>query len=539
MTRIGLPRSQRLAAVVVAATTAAIGLTVLSVRVRGQDASVQGFQTLSNAQIEGLQVAAAQHLNYVPGEVVFKFKKGVSTSLQQRALTAIRSRPRLSDVRWSKDIGLIHDDTQPDARVLAEQLKEQIEIEYAEPNYIRTAGPVARTVQAGRTVASPATTQAPAAVASTFIPNDPFFSDQWNFGLAGVPSAWNINPGGSSSVIVAVIDTGVTVQSQTITTPIWTGSSFTQAALRFAKSPDLSASKFTGARDFVFSSTNNVLDLNGHGTHISSTITEDTNNGIGLAGIAFNVKLMPMKVCVGYWETMISRGASGIPGFANGIGFDNDTVQCPSTAISSAIMAAADAGAKVINISLGGTDPSVSEQSAIQYAVDHGAFVAIAMGNSFQNGNPTTYPASYAIGIDGAMSVAAVTSTSTHASYSSSGPYCEISAPGGDTPDNRDLVTYFIFQAGLLFTDFDQSVLVPRFDEYSEIGFTGTSSATPHVAALAALLFSQYPKITPAQVETIIKATAQHLGTSKGRDDQFGFGLIRAGNALLGAGIAK
>jgi subtilisin family serine protease len=525
-------------------------VAVLSVGVYGQDATGQGLQT-NAAQIQALQVAAAQGLDYVPGEVVFKFKKGTMPALQQRALTAIRSRPRLGDVRWSHDIGLIHDDTQPDSRVLAAQLREQGEVEFAEPNYIRTTGPVARSrstqhIAADATspgaAAKAATAAAFAPVRSVFVPNDPLFAIQWNFPLATVTTAWNTNPGGSSSVIVAVIDTGVTVQSQTLTAPLWTGSSFTQAQLKFAKSPDISASKFTGARDFVFTTNNNVLDLNGHGTHISSTITEDTNNGITLAGIAFNVKLMPMKVCVGYWETMIARGAAGVPGFAKGIGFDNGVVQCPSSAVSSAIMTAADAGARVINISLGGDQPSQSEQDAINYAVGKGAFVAIAMGNSFANGNPTEYPASYAIGIDGAMSVAAVTSGSSHASYSSSGSYCEISAPGGDAPTTNvvNIDPFFVWQNGLVFDDSDETlVTIPRFDEYDIIGFTGTSSASPHVAALAALLMSQYPKITPAQVETIIKATALHLGAAKGRDDQFGFGLIQAGRAILGVGIAK
>jgi serine protease len=543
MSRTVFRQVSRCAAGVIAAAAVAVVSFTPSLHARGQGETrgqAQTLQTVTSAQAQALQLAVAQGLDYVPGEVVFKFRKGTLQAQQQRALMAIRSRPRLGDVQWSHEIGLIHDDTQPDARVLAQQLKEQGEIEYAEPNYIRHVAPVAREMRDSlRSLASGAPAAAPAP--SAFSPNDPEFSDQWNFPLAGIPAAWAVNPGGSSSVIVAVIDTGMTVASMTSTVPLWTGSSFVNTPLAFAKSPDFTASRFASPRDLVFTPDNTVLDLDGHGTHVSSTIAEDTNNGVGLAGIAFNVKLMPIKVCLGYWETMIQRGQAGTPGFAPG--FANGGVQCPSTAVSTGIQLAADLGARVINVSLGGEQPSLSEQTAIQYAVNKGAFVAIAMGNSFAKGspsNPTEYPAFYAAGIDGAMSVAAVTSTKAHASYSSSGSYCEIAAPGGDVDaSNPDTTTQYVWQATLFFPDQDPTLTTtPRFDRYAEIGFTGTSSASPHVAAVAALLMSQYPKLTPAQVETIIKATATDLG-AKGRDDLFGFGLIRAGSALLGAGIAK
>jgi serine protease len=155
------------------------------------------------------------------------------------------------------------------------------------------------------------------------------------------------------------------------------------------------------------------------------------------------------------------------------------------------------------------------------------------MGNDFANGNPAEFPASYAAGIDGAMSVAAVTSTMGHASYSSSGSYCEIAAPGGDGPDG--VVTTFIWQVTLNFNDQNPALLVPRFDRYAEIGYTGTSMATAHVSGVAALIMSEYPNITPAAVEALIKQTATNLGSST----EFGSGLIQARAALFGLGIAK
>jgi subtilisin family serine protease len=495
---------------------------------------------VTSGRAQAIAVARAQGLAYVPGEVIFKFKNGTSTFFQQRALMAIRSHPQLSDVHWMHEIGLIHDDSQPDANVLAQQLGEQAEVEYAHPNYLRQATPVARVVgppvsPASNPSGTPGIPIRPIAAAAVttpftpFTPNDPDYGQlQWNFPLIGMPGAWSINPGGSSSVIVAVVDTGITSTSQTLTTPLWNGSAFASAALLFAKSPDLSASRLVNPQDLVFTPNNDVLDLDGHGTHVGSTIGEDTNNALALAGMAFNVHIMPIKVCTGYWEAMIEQGKTGTPGFATGVG-----TTCADSAIIEGIQLAADAGAKVINLSLGGAEPDTGIQSAIEDAVGEGAFVSIAMGNDAENGNPTEYPAFYAAGINGAMSVAAVSSTMGHASYSSSGSYCEIAAPGGDGPESA--LTSFIWQVTLNFNDQDPTLLVPRFDEYAEVGYSGTSMATAHVSGLAALIFSQYPNIKPAAVEALIKQTAMNLGSSA----QFGSGLIQARAALFGLGIAK
>jgi len=495
--------------------------------------------SVPSAQAQAIERANAQGLDYVPGEVIFKFKKNTPTFLKQRALTALRSRPRLADVQWMHEIGLIHDDSQPDANVLAQQLREQSEVEFAHPNYLRHPTPVSRVARAGMSnapaatgdlVRRPAATGAAVPAFTPFMPNDPdYSSSQWNFPLIGMPGAWGINPGGSSSIIVAVVDTGITTTSQTLTTPLWNGSAFASAALLFDKSPDLSASRLVNPRDLVLTANNDVLDLDGHATHVGSTIGEDTNNFVGLAGIAFNVRIMPIKVCAGYWDQMILRGRAGTPGFAPNV----NSTSCADSTIIQGIQDAVAAGAKVINLSLGGPEADTALQSAIQEAVAAGAFVAIAMGNDFANGNPTEYPAFYAAGIDGAMSVAAVTSTMAHASYSNSGSYCEIAAPGGDGPDGA--TTTFIWQVTLNFNDQDPSLLVPRFDRYDEIGYTGTSMATAHVSGVAALIMSEYPNITPAAVEALIKRTATNLGTPT----EFGSGLIQARAAVFGLGIAK
>jgi subtilisin family serine protease len=521
---------------IAAAVSAALWVPVVLARSQAQGIALAG----TAAEAQAIVQAKAQGLDYVPGEVIFKFKKDTSTFLQARALTALRSRPRLSDVRWSHDIGVIHDVTQPDARVLAQQLSEQSEVEFAEPNYLRhleitrraTRGPIgdARpTDSAGAIARGIAASASP--TATTFQPNDPDYTAlQWNMPLVGAPGAWGINPGGSSTIIVAVIDTGVTSVNQTLTAPLWNGSSFTTTQIPFVKSPDLSAARIVNPQDLVFSTTNDVLDMDGHSTHVASTIAEDTNNFFGLAGLAFNVKIMPIKACVSYWETMIVQGRQGVPGFSS-----VTEPSCPDSAIVQGLHNAADAGAKVINISLGGDEPDVALQAAIQYAVGKGAFVAIAMGNDFANGNPTEYPAFYAAQINGAMSVAAVSSTKAHASYSSAGTYCEIAAPGGDGPSSA--LTTFVWQVGLDFDTFDISLLAPRFDQFTDVGMAGTSMATPHVAGTAALILSQYPNITPAGIETLIKSTALDLGSTT--RDQFGAGLVQTRAALFGKGIAK
>ena len=189
-----------------------------------------------------------------------------------------------------------------------------------------------------------------------------------------------------------------------------------------------------------------VLDMQGHGTHVASTIGEDTNNSVAEAGIAYRVKLMPVKVCVGFWEVQFALSASGFRGFV-----PRDVGGCPTSEIAEGIRYAADNGAKVINLSLGGPEPSTALRDALSYAVGKGAFVSIAMGNEYEEGNPVEYPAAYAAEIDGVMSVGALGPSLTRAFYSSTGPHLEISAPGGS--DREGGASGLIWQATILGAD--------------------------------------------------------------------------------------
>jgi serine protease len=272
--------------------------------------------------------------------------------------------------------------------------------------------------------------------------------------------------------------------------------------------------------------------MDGHGTHVASIILEDTNNSVGTAGIAYQASLLPLKVCIGYWELQILKSGSGQPGFVD----QNNAGDCPDDAIAQAIRYAADSGAQVINVSLSGPDPAPLLREAVSYAVSHGSFVAMAVGNEFQDGNPVEYPAAYAAQISGAMAVGAVGRSSKRAPYSNTGSHLEIVAPGGDFDDGG--LNGMVTAVAPNFLDFDPSTSPrPRFDRYSLVSVEGTSAAAPHIVGVAALLSSQ-GIATPSAIESAIERTATDLGQA-GRDNEFGFGLVNARRALRGMGLVK
>jgi serine protease len=275
------------------------------------------------------------------------------------------------------------------------------------------------------------------------------------------------------------------------------------------------------------------VDTDGHGTHVSSTAAEEANNGIGGAGIAYRARIMPVKVCASFWDVQFAWSASGRPGQV-----PLDSGGCSNAAVAEGIRYAADNGARVINISLGGEFPSATILDAIKYAVGKGAFVAAAGGNEFEEGNPAEYPAADAPGVDGFISVAATNRSGSRAYYSNTGAHLEIAAPGGDA---RDSVggNGLIWQSTLVPEDSTPrfNFFTPRFDRYAEVGYSGTSMATPHVAGTAALMISR--GITPpAVIETILRRTAKDLGAT-GKDTSFGYGLIQPRTALFGTGVIR
>jgi serine protease len=456
--------------------------------------------------------AAAQGLDYLPGEVVVKFKEGVAPDEQQRALDSVRSRPSVDSLEWAGEVAILRDPSQPDAHVLAAQLGAQPEVLYAEPNYLRH---------------------------KDLTPNDTGYGPrQWNLQALDMPRVWDINPGANETLIVAIIDTGVTTANTTRTVATWNGTAIQTISVSYAINPDLAGSRLVSPMDFVTNMGATVLDSDGHGTHVSSTVGEDTNNAMLNAGIAYNARIMPLKVCTSYWDVQFAFSGSGGRGFV-----PSTSGGCPTSAVAVGIRYAAENGAKVINLSLGGSSPSTTEQDAINFAVGRGVFVAMAGGNEKLDGNPIHYPASYAPAIQGAIAVGATNRSGNRASYSSTGSYIEIAAPGGDSRDSDASGSGFIWQSTIRPSVSDPgAVLFPRFDSYAEVGYSGTSMATPHVAGLAALLFTQGIR-TPQGIEQLIKKTAKFLGTPSAadasRNDDFGFGLIQPRPALFGYGIRK
>jgi len=487
--------------------TLVIGGSVILGPARPTAQTVEPFPVMTRERALAFSRAAEQHLDYLPGEVLIKFRSGMTSNQQQAALSALRSRPAASGLQWIGEVALLREPADSDAPLMARVLSAQPEVEYAEPNYLRHF---------------------------MATPRDPSFARQWNFTALDMPRAWDINPGANANTTIAVVDSGVTTVNQSFTAVTWDGRAFRLVAVPFTTSPDLSASRLTMPRDFATFDTFGpvfpaVVDTDGHGTHVASTAGEDTNNDVAVAGIAYASKIMPLKACVSYWDVQFAISAAGIPGF---VAFDEGG--CPVSSIVQSVRFAADNGANVINLSLGGSSPSNAERDAITYAVSKGAFVAIAAGNEFEDGNPTEFPAGFAPSIDGAMSVAAVGRSLRRAFYSNTGSHIEIAAPGGDDRDGG--IDGMVWQTTLSFFDSDPfTIIFPRFDRYVESPYEGTSMASPHVAGVAALLMSQGVR-NPAAVEALIRATARDLG-SPGRDNEFGYGLIQPRTALRGEGV--
>ena len=293
-------------------------------------------------------------------------------------------------------------------------------------------------------------------------PDDPQYPAQWNLPKIGMPQAWDVTRG-SPSVVVAVVDTGIDVTH-----------------------PDRPANLRLGA-DYV-SGGQVSSDPNGHGTHVAGIVAANTNNGQGVAGVAPGVTVLAILVC----------------------DFKGD---CATSNVASGIVEAADAGAEVVNLSLGGyADQDLATLSgAVSYAQGKGALVVAAAGNDGNSGTPV-YPAA----LPGVLAVGATDINDSLASYSHVGSYVGVVAPGGDS--NGYVLSLCPVAQG------------------SYCLKAGTSMATPHVSGLAALILSSRPFLTANRVADIIKSTAdQSVSISLGLripNDQYGYGRIDAAAAL-------
>jgi len=302
-------------------------------------------------------------------------------------------------------------------------------------------------------------------------PNDPYFYQQWNFTNLDMTTTWDITQG-DADVIVAVIDTGV---RQSLS--------------------DLANTNFTTGYDFVNNDSNPDDDY-GHGSHVTGTIAQSTDNALGVAGIAPGVTVMPIKV-------LDSEGGGSVSNVALGIRY------------------AVDHGADIINLSLGGS-ASTTEEVACQYALDNGVAIFASAGND--TSSTLSYPAAY----DGVVSVGAVNDLNNLAWYSNYGEGLDVVAPGGDSTRTLTASSGETYPAMIL----QQT----KYQNEEDFWFLeGTSMAAPHVSALAALLLSQNHNLSVDEITGIIQDSATDLG-STGYDTTYGYGLI---NPVAALGLAN
>lgn len=273
---------------------------------------------------------------------------------------------------------------------------------------------------------------------------DPRSGEQWALTRLEAAAVWD--RGGGTGIVVAVLDTGVD-----------------------ASHPDLAGQVLPGF-DAYTPETAGRVDPNGHGTHVAGIVASLRGNDQGGAGLAPGVKILPVRV--------LDESGSG-----------------DHSDIARGVIWAADHGADVMNLSLGGPEDTQVLRQAVAYARSKGVVVVVAAGNSAFQGNPVIYPAAYA----DVVSVAASSPGDSRAIFSSYGPYVDVTAPGLSI-----LSTYPGNQYAFL---------------------SGTSMAAPYVAAAAALTLESHPSMSAASVSSRLVSSAQDLGVP-GRDDEFGAGMV-------------
>lgn len=373
---------------------------------------------------------------FVDGEVLVKFKSltsidQVDRTLAARDLTVIEHLEEAGIQRLAVPAGKEQE--------MARWLASSDLVEYAAPNYIAYAA---------------------------IEPNDDYWSSmQWNMRLIGAPAGWDIVTG-TQAITIAVLDTGIDLDHPDLVSKLVPGSNI----IEFGTPPD---------------------DDHGHGTHVAGIAAASTNNWIGVAGVDWQARLMPIKVC------------------------DSEAV-CPYSAIIDGIYNAANSGAQIINLSLAGWDDFEGLHEAVRHVAEtRGVFVVTAAGNCAAGGvgcpgiNPIAYPAQY----DETIAVGAVTRYDQWASYSEYHPYVDIVAPGGDG-------------------------VSPIWSTNLNAGYSsrsGTSMSVPHVSGLAALIWAINPALTAEQVWEVMRDTASKVDSFpyvNGRNDHCGYGRIDVATAL-------
>jgi serine protease len=294
---------------------------------------------------------------------------------------------------------------------------------------------------------------------ASFVPDDPLYaSKQWHLQRVGAERAWNYTCG--QGVTVAVVDTGIAC--------------FDKGP--FSRGTDLAGTRCRGGWNFVDDSAE-AYDDQGHGTHVAGTIAQTTNNGLGTAGLAYCATLMPVKV-------LNKQGFGSTANVAEGIRF------------------AADEGAQIINLSLGGPIKSRILEDAVAHALDRGVVIVAAAGNS---GRKVGWPAAY----PGVVAVSATDADDKIAWFSSRGPEVTIAAPGVSVTQ--------------------QTICNGGRDKCEIFGtFNGTSMASPHVAGVAAMIEALGVTDRPA-VEAALTGSAR----AQSDKELYGAGILDGGAAVV------
>lgn len=336
-------------------------------------------------------------------------------------------------------------------------------------------------------------------------PQDQFFQDQWGFksgdGGANFDRAWEQTTG-SSQIVVAVIDTGITSHPD-LNEKVLPGYNFISdgqiAGNGVGRSNDATdLGDFPTAADPCFNGWSNQSS-SWHGTHVAGTIAASTNNGLGVSGGDWNARILPVRVlgkCGGYMSDIADgvRWAAG--GSVSGAPINPHPAQ-------------------VINLSLGGFGPcSQSMQSAVDFALSRGAVVVVAAGNDAVNLNfQSVTPAN----CSGVITVGASNRFGARAGYSNFGSRIDLMAPGGD-------------QNGAILSTHNQGMQTQGNPSYR--GLTGTSMATPHVAAAASLILSVNRSFPPLQVKDILLRTTKAFPNLSCDEDRCGTGLLDIEDAI-------
>ena len=335
-------------------------------------------------------------------------------------------------------------------------------------------------------------------------PDDEFYPMQWHYGAIDLEPAWDLTTGaepGNPEVVVAVVDTGVLLSH-----PDLAGRLLRDGAGAVVGFDFIQDSARANDGDGIDGNPDDPGDDAGghgrgsfHGTHVAGTVAADSDNGIGVAGVSWGARIMPMR-------------ALGIDG---GTTFDVMQAVRYAAGLPNVSGTVPPVRADIINLSLGSDFYSEAEQRTLNEVRAEGVFLVASAGNEATR--VPNYPAAY----DGVVSVSATTRAGTRAGYSNFGPFVDVAAPGGD---GADPVLSTLGEGG------DGDI------EFGAGFLAGTSMAAPHVAGVIALMKAVNPALTPAQFDALLQSQAltDDAGPA-GRDDHFGWGLVNASKAVQAA----